>query len=134
MTPRIINDWKGPKAVARPALRSDVMTGPSRTKVAGPNELDAFQGELLADIRSYRQLRETYAGRAYGIAIVCLSLWALLVGSQGVVNGIAGIAMWSDQVLIAVTTGVTVSVLAAFLGVIRGLFPGKDKEPAKDVG
>ena len=73
MTPRIINDWKGPKAVARPALRSDVMTGPSRPKVAGPNELDAFQGELLAK-------------------------------------------------------GVTVSVLAAFLGVIRGLFPGKDKE------
>lgn len=35
--------------------------------------------------------------------------------------------MWSDQVLIAVTTGVTVSVLAAFLGVIRGLFPGKDE-------
>ena len=38
-----------------------------------------------------------------------------------------GIEMWSDQVLIAVTTGVTVSVLAAFLGVIRGLFPGKDE-------
>jgi hypothetical protein len=27
----------------------------------------------------------------------------------------------------AVSTGVTVSVLAAFLGVIRGLFPGKDE-------
>lgn len=24
MTPRIINDWKGPKAIARPTLRSDV--------------------------------------------------------------------------------------------------------------
>jgi hypothetical protein len=29
----------------------------------------------------------------------------------------------SDTALIAITTGVTVNVLAAFLGVIRGLFP-----------
>lgn len=40
---------------------------------------------------------------------------------------LTGIELWSDQILIAVTTGVTVSVLAAFLGVIRGLFPGKDE-------
>jgi hypothetical protein len=31
--------------------------------------------------------------------------------------------MYSDRVVIAVTTGVTVSVLAAFLGVSRGIFP-----------
>ncbi|WP_067065636.1 hypothetical protein [Roseateles chitosanitabidus] len=89
---------------------------------------DQLRFEITADMRSNRELREKYASKAYGLALACLALWAICVGAQGVVNAISGIEMWSDQVLIAVTTGVTVSVLAAFLGVIRGLFPGKGQE------
>ena len=83
--------------------------------------------ELLATSRANRHLRQTYAAKAYGLAAGCLLLWALLLAIQGCIKALTGIEMWSDQVLIAVTTGVTVSVLAAFLGVIRGLFPGKDE-------
>jgi hypothetical protein len=64
-------------------------------------------------------------------------MWAIMIGSQGIIKAITGIEMWSDKVIIAVTTGVTVSVLAAFLGVIRGLFGsngsngnGKEKKPS----
>ncbi len=50
--------------------------------------------------------------------------------------------MFSDTVMIAMTTGVTINVLACFLGVIRGLFPAerhdkntnknRDKKKSKD--
>lgn len=39
--------------------------------------------------------------------------------------------MISDNALIAITTGVTVNVLAAFLGVIRGLFPPSESGKKK---
>ena len=88
--------------------------------------------ELLAGMRSTRKLRERYARKAHQIAARCLSLWAVLLGVYGAIKVTLGVETWSDQVLIAITTGVTVSVLAAFLGVIRGLFPGKGKEDDKD--
>lgn len=52
----------------------------------------------------------------------------VMLGCQGVIKAVTGIEMWSDKVIIAATTGVTVSVLAAFLGVIRGLFPNGEKK------
>jgi len=88
---------------------------------------DGMPAQITADMKANRQLRRRYAGRAYGLATGCLCMWSLLLSAQGVVKTVTGLEMWSDQVLIAVTTGVTVSVLAAFLGVIRGLFPGKDE-------
>ncbi|WP_431048654.1 hypothetical protein [Roseateles sp. L2-2] len=88
---------------------------------------DGMPAQITADMKANRQLRRRYAGRAYGLAAGCICMWSLLLSAQGVVKTVTGIEMWSDQVLIAVTTGVTVSVLAAFLGVIRGLFPGKDE-------
>ncbi len=88
---------------------------------------DGMPAQITADMKANRQLRRRYAGRAFGLAAGCICMWILLLSAQGVVKMATGIEMWSDQVLIAVTTGVTVSVLAAFLGVIRGLFPGKDE-------
>lgn len=69
-----------------------------------------------------RQLRDQYAKRAYDLACGCICMWTVLLGAQGVIKVALNVEMWSDKVIIAVTTGVTVSVLAAFLGVIRGLF------------
>ena len=83
--------------------------------------------EQIANSRANRHLRQIYAAKAYGLAAGCIVLWAALLAIQGGIKATVGIDVWSDQVLIAVTTGVTVSVLAAFLGVIRGLFPGKDE-------
>ena len=78
-------------------------------------------------MRANRRLRQVYAGKAHGMAVACLTMWTMVLTAQGALKALTGIELWSDQVLIAVTTGVTVSVLAAFLGVIRGLFPGKDE-------
>lgn len=90
-----------------------------------PKGLDSHEitTQTVHDMRANRTLREVYADKAYQLATGCISFWMVLVGSQGVVNAVTGREMWSDKVIIAVTTGVTVSVLAAFLGVIRGLFP-----------
>ena len=88
--------------------------------------------ESRADRRANRHLRDTYAKKAYGLAAGCLIAWISLLCAYGAIRITLGIETWSDQVLIAITTGVTVSVLAAFLGVIRGLFPGKGKEDDKD--
>ena len=88
--------------------------------------------EWAEDLRANRQLRATYADRAHGLAAGCLVMWTMLLAAQGAIKALSGADLWSDQVIVAVTTGVTVSVLAAFLGVIRGLFPGKDKPADKD--
>lgn len=93
---------------------------------ASPMSLGGPKDELLkeeaADMRHNRDLREKYAEKAYKLATGCISMWAILLGTQGAIKALTDVEMWSDQVIIAVTTGVTVSVLAAFLGVIRGLF------------
>jgi hypothetical protein len=86
--------------------------------------------QKAADMAANRELRKLYADKAYNLASGCLSGWMVALGAQGVIKVTTGRDMWSDTVLLAMTTGVTVSVLAAFLGVIRGLFP--HSAPAKD--
>lgn len=78
-----------------------------------------------------RKLRDKYADRAYQLASGCITAWVVMLGTQGVVKAVTGVEMWSDKVIIAATTGVTVSVLAAFLGVIRGLFPNGNGSGSK---
>lgn len=99
--------------------------GPSLANVDKPptgSQSDVLVKQQVADMQANRQLRDQYAKRAYDLACGCISMWAIMLGTQGFIKALTGIEMWSDKVLIAVTTGVTVSVLAAFLGVIRGLF------------
>lgn len=79
--------------------------------------------QKAADMAANRELRKLYADKAYNLACGCISGWAVALGAHGIVKVVTGREMWSDTVLLAITTGVTVSVLAAFLGVIRGLFP-----------
>lgn len=88
----------------------------------GGASLDELDKEIVADKQHSRELRGKYAEKAYQLAMGCLHFWGLMLMVQGIIKIITGEEMWSDKVLIAVTTGVTVSVLAAFLGVIRGLF------------
>lgn len=83
--------------------------------------------------KANRELRNKYAGKAYDLACGGLVFWGIAISTNGIVFGLTGRHMLSDKVLIAITTGATINVLAAFLGVIRGLFPspGKDKEEKK---
>jgi hypothetical protein len=92
---------------------------------------DSMRRETVADMKANRGLRETYADKAHCLAAGCISGWFVMLGCSGVVKAMTGKEMWSDKVMIAVTTGVTVSVLAAFLGVIRGLFPNNEKTSEK---
>ncbi|MBT0569795.1 hypothetical protein KIK84_05620 [Curvibacter sp. CHRR-16] len=89
---------------------------------------DSLQEQTVKDMEANRGLRDRYAGKAYEMATGCLCAWFVLLGVHGIINAIQMRPMYSDKVIIAVTSGVTVSVLAAFLGVIRGLFPSSTKD------
>lgn len=109
----------------RPVPSLDVPKAEAVDKPPGGTERnDELHPEVVADMQHNRGLREKYADKAYKLATGCIQVWAIVIGMQGIMKAILGIEMWSDKVLIAITTGVTVSVLAAFLGVIRGLFGG----------
>lgn len=89
---------------------------------------DNLTPQSVEDAKSYRRLREMFAEKAYKVAKKSLYGWAILLFSQAWFV-LSGKTLFSDNVLIAITTAVTLNVFAAFLGVIRGLFPSsKDKE------
>lgn len=83
---------------------------------------DKEHAQVLADFKSYRELREKFADKAYKVAKYGLYWWACVL-LLSAVGKAAGKEVFSDNVLIAITTASTVNLLAAFLGVIRGLFP-----------
>ncbi|QPR34010.1 hypothetical protein I6G96_24220 [Delftia acidovorans] len=100
----------------------------------------AMATEAVENSKQRRQLQFNYSEKAYGLVCGCLFGWACMLAASGMVNGVRGLPLWSDKVIMAVTTGVTVSVLAAFLSVIRGLFSdaalnghekGQAKQPKK---
>ena len=94
----------------------------------GKDAPDGYKHEAVADMQANRGLRAIYAGKAYELAVGCISMWAVLLAAQGIIKAMTGVEMLSDKVIIAVTAGVTVNVLAAFLGVIRGLFPVSERK------
>lgn len=79
--------------------------------------------EEVLDKQANRGLRDTYAKKAHELAEDCIHFWIFLILANGLIAALLGKQVISDTVVIAVTTGVTVNVLAAFLGVVRGLFP-----------
>lgn len=100
--------------------------GPEVDQPAGnsPLKLDELvQLEAVRNHRSTRSLREKYASKAYSLACGCISFWIISIGCVGIINAATQRQILSDTVMIAITTGSTINVLAAFLGVIRGLFP-----------
>lgn len=117
--------------VQPPKVAGGVSFGGEDAPPAG-NAVDALRHQTVAAMAANRELRDKYADRAYQLACGCITMWAMMIGLQGLVKVMANVEMWSDKVIIAVTTGVTVSVLAAFLGVIRGLFPNGNGSGSKD--
>lgn len=87
---------------------------------------DNIKSQGVEDAKSYRRLREVFAEKAYKVAKKSLYGWAVLLFFQGWFS-LIDIQIFSDKVLIAITTAVTLNVFAAFLGVIRGLFPSGGK-------
>ena len=84
-------------------------------------KLEAKVSALIATT----ELRKWGATKAYSLATGSISFWVVIMGFQAVVKTATGVPPLDNSVLIAITTGCTVNVLAAFLGVIRGLFPNR---------
>lgn len=75
-----------------------------------------------------RQLRDKYSFKAFKVVKKSLWGWAILLFVYGVTKFLTrhengGFEIFSDQVLIAITTATTLNIFAAFLSLIRGLFP-----------
>ncbi len=112
---------------AAPISSSEDEPPSSETATRGDNVTP--QG--VEDAKSYRKLREIFAEKAYKVAKKSLYGWAILLFAQGWFS-LIGLQIFSDKVLIAITTAVTLNVFAAFLGVIRGLFPSGKSSKEKD--
>ncbi|WJM85670.1 hypothetical protein QUF31_00605 [Dickeya chrysanthemi] len=92
---------------------------------------DAVHAETVANSKSYRELRERFAEKAYKVAKYGLYWWATVL-LLSAVGKVCKVEIFSDNVLIAVTSASTLNLFAAFLGVIRGLFPHKYQENGFD--
>ena len=88
-----------------------------------------------------RQLRDKYSFKAFKVVKKSLWGWAILLFVYGVTKFLTrhengGFEIFSDHVLIAITTATTLNIFAAFLSLIRGLFPTikeyKKKEKKKN--
>lgn len=102
-------DWKLPAG-------SPLTPEPSTQKHPDEREQD------VADRIANRELRAKFAGKAYKVAKLGLYGWALLLIIT-IIGNVIGVNTLSDKVVIAITTATTLNLFAAFLGVIRGLFP-----------
>ncbi|WP_145932286.1 hypothetical protein [Yersinia bercovieri] len=76
----------------------------------------------IEDRKADRALRERFGDKAYKVVRKTLYGWAILLFCYGY-SSIFGFKLFPDEIMIAITTAVTLNVFAAFLGVIRGLFP-----------
>ncbi|MEX6255441.1 hypothetical protein AB6F62_20330 [Providencia huaxiensis] len=77
----------------------------------------------IEDRKADRNLRDKFGDKAYSVVRKTLYGWAVLLVVYAFCKLFFGKELFSDKVLIAITTAVTLNTFAAFLGVIRGLFP-----------
>ena len=82
----------------------------------------------IENLKANRALRDKYSFKAFKVVKKSLWGWAILLFIYGLVklltrheNG--GFEIFSDHVLIAITTATTLNIYAGFLSLIRGLFP-----------
>lgn len=85
---------------------------------------DALTIQDVEDRKADRALREKFGDKAYKVVRKTLYGWSILLFCYGF-SKIFGFEIFSDNVMIAITSAVTLNVFAAFLGVIRGLFPAQ---------
>ncbi len=114
-----------PVGVAKAPASPSEKIPEARAHVPGVRRKVDLKFEEVLDKQANRGLRDTYARKAYELAADCIHFWIFLILANGLITAMLGKQVISDTALIAITTGVTVNVLAAFLGVIRGLFPAE---------
>ncbi|WP_304164196.1 hypothetical protein [Lonsdalea britannica] len=90
--------------------------------VGGKEKHPALVVQEVEDRKADRALREKFGDKAYKVAKKTLYGWSILLFCYGL-SRIFGFTIFPDGVMISITSAVTLNVFAAFLGVIRGLFP-----------
>jgi len=111
-------------------LTLPLATGPDQDSQPGGEHavgMDDERSQNLKDQKAERQLRKKYAGRAFWFAACGVIFWAVVLVWNGWSTYYSGKAPFSDNVLIAITTATSINLFAAFLGVIRGLFPASGR-------
>lgn len=80
-----------------------------------------------------RLLRDKYSFKAYKIVKKSLWGWATLLTIYALIKFLTknetnghGFEIFSDTVLIAITSATTLNIFAAFLSLVKGLFPSQD--------
>ncbi|HAT3927569.1 MULTISPECIES: hypothetical protein [Citrobacter] len=97
---------------------------------ASPEKHPALVLQEVEDRIADRALREKFGDKAYKVVRKTLYGWCWLLAIYAALKFRFQVEIFSDNVLIAITSAVTLNVFAAFLGVIRGLFPAT--KPTKD--
>ncbi|MDK9607090.1 hypothetical protein [Lelliottia wanjuensis] len=87
-----------------------------------PSKKDQLSEQTIKDRETNRELRIKFAGRAYLVAYRGLIFWGCLCVFY-MIGDATGLPIIHDDVMIAITTATTLNLCAAFLGVIKGLFP-----------
>lgn len=115
-----------------PSINSKEDVPPDEGHGTKPRDFtDELRIQDVQDRNANRILRQRFAEKAYKVAKWGLYGWACVLAIS-VIGNVLGEKTFSDNVLIAITSATTLNLFAAFLGVIRGLFPSgkesKDKE------
>jgi hypothetical protein len=77
----------------------------------------------IKDREADRELRKDYARKAFKFACYGFVFWVIVIAVHATIFFFSEKKVLSDEVLIAITTATTINLFAAFVGVIRGLFP-----------
>lgn len=104
------------------------------------NSEEKYSSEDLDDAKTRRYyadtaLRERYSFKVYKIVKKSLWGWAILLAIYGLIkfltrneNNGHGFEIFSDNTLIAITSATTLNIFAAFLSLVKGLFPSLKDE------
>lgn len=99
---RAMGDWSQIDAVQLPIQGLATSSTPENPREDlppdGVRKEDRITEQTAKDMQANRDLRGTYAKKAYNLATGCISIWTVLLGTQGVVKALTGAEMWSDQV------------------------------------
>ncbi|MDR0217271.1 MAG: hypothetical protein LBI71_00040 [Enterobacteriaceae bacterium] len=98
----------------------------SASEIGNTDINESLLRQDIEDRKADRALRKEFGDKAYKVAIITLCGWAVLLALYGGFR-IFQIDIFPVNVMLAITTAVTLNVFAAFLGVIRGLFPPAKK-------
>lgn len=127
-----------------PETEQNISGSVDKPPKSNDSDLDAEEKRVRVSIKQEqferekadRQLRDKYSFKAFKVVKKSLWGWAILLFVYGVVKFLTrhengGFEIFSDQVLIAITSATTLNIFAAFLSLIRGLFPSIKKEKEK---